>query len=264
MTSSMSSWATPPPLRPLQGRSPFPAGTIRCPFGHTVGPIPPADLGRCCGTSASLSEETRWQPRTSCPAYRSKPGSNPAPLPSLTWAFAQVSCLRRLVPLLRADRGGGPLRAVRGVRFQNESPAQSDAGLDAYDDRVRSISRRPSLQDRHRPDAPRLPATDPHPGGQATAGNHHRPRRPPQSPGGLRRPDGVPPRLHPRHRVGSSTIPTEIRLAATQYLAAVPGKGRYPVGDSGDLSAVDVWAGQAGQRSAAGGRAEWALAKGAR
>jgi hypothetical protein len=62
------------------------------------------------------------------------------PLPSLTWAFAQVSaygdwsrCFVRIVEEVRFELS-------EEVRFQNESPAQSDAGLDVYDDRVRSIS----------------------------------------------------------------------------------------------------------------------------
>jgi hypothetical protein len=79
----------------------------------------------------------------------------------------------------------------------------------------------PSFQDRHRPDASRLPSEDSHRGGQAAARNQHRPRRPPQNPGRLRRPDGVSTRLHPGHRSESSTIPTQVRPATTPSLAAV-------------------------------------------
>jgi transcriptional regulator GlxA family with amidase domain len=70
---------------------------------------------------------------------------------------------------------------------------------------------RPSLQDRHWRDAPRLPSKNSYRGSQATARNQHRPRRPHQGPSRLRRPDGVPTRVHPGNRVQSSTVQAQVR-----------------------------------------------------
>jgi hypothetical protein len=69
---------------------------------------------------------------------------------------------------------------------------------------------------------------DPHPGGQAAAGNHHRPRRPPQSPSRLRRSDRVPTRVHPGHRSRPSAVPAEVRPVTTQScdLTAIPATQR--------------------------------------
>jgi hypothetical protein len=98
-----------------------------------------------------------------------------------------------------------------------------------------SASARSTVASR-RPPARRPAATfrGSHRGGQATARNDHRPRRPPQSPSRLRRPDSIPTRVHPGHRSGSSSVPTEVRPATTPSVAAVPGKGGDTAGDLPD------------------------------